>query len=134
MENAINCNVPHRYIRETVTGKAEAEPETEENRSLMNRFLLAQRHAFGRAMFMDTAIGATAPISNGSSASYSGVISSASKFSQHMATRLSSTTGKTTIMERFDVCAGERCMAYCGSRCLRVESEMPPSTVSRICL
>ena len=33
------------------------------------------------------------------------------------------TTGKTTIMERFDVCAGERCMAYRGSRCLRVESE-----------
>ncbi len=24
----------------------------------------------------------------------------------------SHTTGKTTIMERFDVCAGERCMAY----------------------
>jgi len=35
----------------------------------------------------------------------------------------SHTTGKTTIMERFDVCAGERCMAYRSSRCLRVESE-----------
>ena len=35
----------------------------------------------------------------------------------------SHTTGKTNIMERFDVCAGERCMAYRGSRCLRVESE-----------
>lgn len=35
----------------------------------------------------------------------------------------SHTTGKTTIMERFDVCAGERCMAYQGNRCLRVESE-----------
>ena len=35
----------------------------------------------------------------------------------------SHTTGKTTIMERFDVCAGEPCMAYRGSRCLRVESE-----------
>jgi len=33
MENAINCNVPHRYIRETVTGKAEVEPETEESRN-----------------------------------------------------------------------------------------------------
>ena len=33
MENAINCNVPHRYIRETVTGKAEVEPETEESQN-----------------------------------------------------------------------------------------------------
>lgn len=32
-------------------------------------------------------------------------------------------TGKTTIMERFDVCAGERCMAYRGNHCLRVESD-----------
>lgn len=35
----------------------------------------------------------------------------------------SSFTGKTTTKERFDVCAGERCMAYHGGRCLRVESE-----------
>lgn len=33
MENAIKCNVPHRYIRETVTGKAEVEPETEESQN-----------------------------------------------------------------------------------------------------
>ena len=33
IENAINCNVPHRYIRETVTGKAEVEPETEESQN-----------------------------------------------------------------------------------------------------
>ena len=32
-------------------------------------------------------------------------------------------TGITTINERFAPCAGERCMAYRGSRCLRVESE-----------
>ena len=32
-------------------------------------------------------------------------------------------TGKGTINERFAPCAGERCMAYRGSRCLRVESE-----------
>ena len=29
MLNAINCNVPHRYIREMVTGKSE-EPENRE--------------------------------------------------------------------------------------------------------
>lgn len=29
MLNAINCNVPHRYIREMVTGKSE-EPEKKE--------------------------------------------------------------------------------------------------------
>lgn len=27
--NGVNCNVPHRYIREMVTGKSE-EPQTEE--------------------------------------------------------------------------------------------------------
>lgn len=27
MENAVNCNVPHRFIRETITGKSE-EQET----------------------------------------------------------------------------------------------------------
>lgn len=30
MLNAINCNVPHRYIREMVTGKSE-EPEKRES-------------------------------------------------------------------------------------------------------
>ena len=38
----------------------------------------------------------------------------------------SHTTGKTTIMERFDVCAGERCMAHykVGGRemCRRLEA------------
>lgn len=33
MANAINCNVPHRYIRETITGAAEMEPEMEENQN-----------------------------------------------------------------------------------------------------
>lgn len=27
MMNAINCDVPHRYIRETMTGKSEKEPK-----------------------------------------------------------------------------------------------------------
>ena len=40
----------------------------------------------------------------------------------------SHTTGKTTIMERFDVCAGERCMAYTEpvygvTRCKRLEGD-----------
>lgn len=28
--NAVNCNVPHRYIRETVTGKSEVPGQTQE--------------------------------------------------------------------------------------------------------
>lgn len=35
MLNAINCNVPHRYIREMVTGKSEDKSEEPEKRELL---------------------------------------------------------------------------------------------------